>query len=624
MDNALQSKGFTDPRDLDAVRAQLERILASPMLAHSESLSRLLTYLVTRTLEGRGGCLKEYLIGVEAFNRGESFDPATDTIVRVQARRLRAKLTEYYHGPGGADALIIELLKGSYVPSFRSRQAPETGPRGSRLPRWLAASAAGLAAGAVILGSVLWRGSAPAGRSVKSVAILSLDNLSKDPAQDYLADGLTEELTTELSKTPGLRVIARTSMMQFKGGRKSVPEIARELNVDAVVEGSVLLSGDRVRVSAQLINAARNDHLWAETYDRSLNDVLAVHSELAGKIAAAVQSSLGRAITARTQPDPVDPQAHQLYLQGRYELNRLDERSLRASVETFGKAVRKDPTYAVAHAGLARSYLRLANFYDPPNEAMPKAREAAKKAIELDGDLADAHVALAYVHFYYDWDWDRAEAEAHRALALNPNSGEAHNLLGNLHSALGENEASKAEMKLAQKLDPLSVPLLADGMLALMAAGGYDEAAQIGASAAKREPASGALHSLIGLNHVLAGRNTEGLRELQAGVDLEASPMLAMLLSVGHATAGNPAEALRILNGVKETAKTSYVCAFEIGSVHAALGERDEAFRWIHKGLGDRCDCMVWLKTEPWIASIRKDPRYDELIRQVGFQRGSK
>lgn len=406
MTSAPRSEGVADPANPDAIRAQLERILASSVLAHSESPGRLLTYVVTRKLEGKGDPLKEYLIGVEAFDRGESFDPKTDTIVRVQARRLRAKLTAYYQGPGEADPLIIELPKGSYVPNFLPRQSPEARPRRLGVPRWFVLSAGGLVACAAVLGVVLWRGRAPAGgRPLRSIAILPLDNLSRDPAQDYLADGLTEELITELSKTPGLRVIARTSVMQYKGSRKSVPEIARELAVDAIVEGSVLPSGDRVRISAQLIHAARNDHLWAQTYDRNLRDTLAVQSELAGKIATAVQASLGKSTPAREQPSTVDVQAHQLYLQGRFEFNNSDERSLRSSLEHFEQAIRKDPTYAMAYAGRARSYLRLSNFYDPPNEAMPKAREAARRAIELDGELAEARVALATVYFYYDWNW---------------------------------------------------------------------------------------------------------------------------------------------------------------------------------------------------------------------------
>ncbi len=620
MAGARATEQPADPVNPDAIRAQLERILASSVLAHAESLSRLLKYIVTWKLGEKGGPLKEYLIGVEVFDRGESFDPKTDTIVRVQVRRLRAKLSVYYQGPGEADPLIIELPKGSYVPSFQPRPPSQTKLRRWRVPRWLVTSAAGLVACAAVLGVLLWRGRAPAGgRPLRSIAILPLDNLTRDPAQDYLADGLTEELITELSKTPGLRVISRTSVMQYKGSRKPVPEIARELDVDAIVEGSVLPAGDRVRISAQLIHAARNDHLWAQSYDRNLRDILAVHSELATKIATAVQVSLGRGATVHARASAVDVQAHQLYLQGRFEFNRLDVRSLRSSVNTFQQAIGSDRNYGPAYAGLARSYLRLSNFYDPPNEMMPKAREAAKKAIELDGDLAEAHVALATVYLYYEWNWDRAESELRRALTLNPNSGEAHNLLGNLYSALGDHDAAKSEMKRAQNLDPLSLPLLFDGLMALLNAGKYDEAAQLASSAARREPQVAPIRSILGLSHMLAGRNSDGLRELEIGFQLEPAPVLALNLSLGHALAGHRSEASRVLGQVKEMAKKQYVCTFEIGSIHAALGENDEAFRWLHQAFKDRCDCMVWLKTEPWLAAIRTDPRYDELMRKVGF-----
>ena len=224
MAGAPRTERVNDPASPEAIRAQLGRILASATLAQSESLSRLLTYIVTRALDGKADPPKEYLIGVEAFDRGESFDPKTDTIVRVQARRLRAKLAAYYEGPGKNDPLIIELPKGSYVPSFR---LPHSAEAGGRYRRRFAIFAAGLAACAAVLGVVVWRGRAPAGGpAISSLAVLPLDNLSGDPAQDYLADGLTEELITELSKTPGLRVIARTSVMQYKDTRKSIPEIA--------------------------------------------------------------------------------------------------------------------------------------------------------------------------------------------------------------------------------------------------------------------------------------------------------------------------------------------------------------------------------------------------------------
>jgi TolB-like protein/Flp pilus assembly protein TadD len=621
MASAPRGKQLNEPASPDLVRAQLERILASPDLSQSESLGRLLTYVVTSKLEGKGDALKEYLIGVHAFGRGDSFDPKTDTIVRVQARRLRAKLTAYYEGPGEADPLVIELPKGSYVPSFGLRQSVV--PKLFRRPvPWRLVIPAMVCA--AVLGGVLWRAGAPAGAPPsRSIAVLPLENLSKDPAQDYLADGLTEELITELSKTADLRVIARTSVMQYRGKRKSVPEIARELDVDQVIEGSVLALGDKIRITVQLINAARNDHLWAQSYDRSLRDIFAVHSEVAGKIAGAVQSSLGKTATSQRQPLQVDVQAHQLYLQGRFEFNRFDEQSLRASVKSFEEAIRRDPRFAMAYGGLARSYLRLSNFYDPPNVTMPKAREAAKKAIELDGELSEAHVALATVYLYYDWNWDLAESELRRALALNPNSGEARNLLGNLYSALGDNDAARREMRLAQNLDPLSLPLLFDGLMALLNAGKYDEAAQLAAGIARREPHAAPIRSILGLSHMLAGRSSDGLRELQAGFQMEPAPVLALNLSLGHALAGHRSESSRVLARVKETARKQYVCTFEIGSIHAALGENDEAFRWLQQAFKDRCDCMVWLKTEPWLGSIRTDPRYHELIRRVGFARRS-
>jgi TolB-like protein/DNA-binding winged helix-turn-helix (wHTH) protein/Tfp pilus assembly protein PilF len=330
-------------------------------------------------------------------------------------------------------------------------------------------------AGVLIVGAKLYF-ARPAKR-IGSIAVLPLENLSRNPDQEYFADGMTEELTTDLAKIGGLRVISRTSSMQYKGTKKSLPEIGRELNVDSVLEGSVLRAGDRVRITAQLIRASTDEHLWAETYDRDLKDVLPLQGEVARTIASQIEVTLSPEEQSRlTRPPAVNSKAHEDYLKGLYYLHRNTERDLRAAIEYFQHTTEQDPNYASGFAGLASAYANLSSTYRAPREVMPQAKAAALRAFELDQSLAEAHAWLNFVSINFDWDAVTAEKELKRATELNPSYADAHALYAWCLSGMGLHEQAIAEAKRAMQLDPFSRFTYGDLSWVLLMARRYDQA----------------------------------------------------------------------------------------------------------------------------------------------------
>jgi TolB-like protein/Flp pilus assembly protein TadD len=467
---------------------------------------------------------------------------------------------------------------------------------------------------------LLGRASAPSAPRIQSLAVLPLQNLSGDLQQEYFADGMTEELTTEVARIGALRVISRTSVMQYKGVHRPLPEIARELNVDAVVEGSVLRSGDRVRITAQLIRAATDEHLWAESYDRDLRDVLGLQREVARDIAQEVRVKLTpqeeRRLASRL---PVNPEVHDVYLQGRYHFNKGTERELKTAIEYFERAIAREPSYALAYAGLADCYGALATDYAPPREVMPKAKAAALKALELDETLSEVHMSLGRVYYFYDWDWAATEREAKRAIELNPNNADAHDLYGMYLVTLGRSEQAMTEFERAHELDPLSAGILADKVLWTWAGRRYDLAIENGRKAIQTEPSFAPSHAALALAYAQTGHFAEAIVEADTAHRLDDSPLTASMRANVYALAGRRTEAERALGEIREEMKRRYSCSYEVATVYVLLGQKDRAFEWFQKAYDARSDCMVLLKMDPRLDSIRSDPRYQELVRRVGF-----
>ena len=475
-------------------------------------------------------------------------------------------------------------------------------------------------AGVLIVGEKLYF-ARPAKR-IGSIAVLPLENLSRNPDQDYFADGMTEELTTDLAKIGGLRVISRTSSMQYKGTKKSLPEIGRELNVDSVLEGSVLRAGDRVRITVQLIRASTDGHLWAETYDRDLKDVLPLQGQVARTIANQIKVTLSPEEQSRLTPPPaVNSKAHEDYLKGLYYLHRNTEGDLRAAIEYFQHTTEQDPNYASGFSGLASAYATLSSTYRAPREVMPQAKAAALRALELDQNLAEAHAWLGFVSINFDWDAVTAEKELKRATELNPSYADAHALYAWCLSGMGLHEQAIAEAKRAMQLDPFSRFSYGDLSWVLLMARRYDQALLESQTVVRRQPDFGYAHGVLGLSYAENGRYTEAVTEAQSATRLDDSPFMLALLVQMHAFARNRTEAMKGLQEMEQLAKKRYVCSYEVATAYVLLGEKNQAFRWFDKAVEDRSDCMVALAVDPRLDSLRSDPRFQDLQRRVGLPR---
>jgi TolB-like protein/DNA-binding winged helix-turn-helix (wHTH) protein/Flp pilus assembly protein TadD len=457
---------------------------------------------------------------------------------------------------------------------------------------------------------------------IQSIAVLPLENLSHDPEQEYFADGMTDELITNLAKIGSLRVISRNSVMQYKRQPKPTPQIAKELNVDAVVEGTVLRAGNRVRISAQLIQANPEKHLWAESYERDLGDVLALQSEVAGAIADEIKTKLTpqereRLASAR----PVNPDAHEAYLKGRYYWNLRTEEGINKGIEYFQQAIEKDPGYALAYAGLADSYVLLADWsFMAPKEAYPRAKVAALKALEMDETLGEAHASLGAARAHYDWDWVGAEKEFKRAIELNPSYATAHQWYAVYLSAMGRHHEALAEAKRAQELDPLSPIINAMAGLVFFYARRYDEAIAQLRSTLELNAGFYPAHEYLGAAYDEEKRYAEAISEYQKAIALRHSdPKLSTILARLYLAEGKRSEAVSIMSHWEEVSRQrSSPCNVAPGA-YAALGDTDQAFAQFEKAYEDRCFQLSFLKVVPLYDPLRSDPRFQDLLRRMNF-----
>jgi eukaryotic-like serine/threonine-protein kinase len=466
---------------------------------------------------------------------------------------------------------------------------------------------------------LLGRGVSP---RIESLAVLPLENFSRDPDQEYFADGMTEALITDLSKISALKVISRTSVMQYKGVKKPLPQIAGELKVDAVIEGSVLREGNQVRISVQLIHGATDKHLWADNYQRELRSILALQSEVARAIAQQVKITLSPQEQARlTSPGPaVNPEAYEMYLKGRYFWNRRTQDALTKAVDYFQRAADIDPTYALAYVGLADSYVVLGgNQFLTPSEAFPKAKRAALKALELDNALAEAHTSLAVV-LQREWDWAGEEREFQRALELNPGYSTAHHWYSYFLTMMGRHEEAIAEARRATELDPLSLIINANLGAVLHYAGRSDEAIRLELRTVDLEPNFYIAHQFLGQAYTKAGMFDKAIAELERARALSGNnPMPLAQLGAVYGFSGRKAHAEKVLKELRELSKRGYVSPFLLAAVYVGLGEREQAINWLEKAYEERDSLLPWIKVSPIFDSLRSDPRFQDLLRRMGL-----
>lgn len=462
----------------------------------------------------------------------------------------------------------------------------------------------------------------PGAQDIHALAVLPLTDLSGEPGHDYFADGMTEALITSLAKIKALRVISRTSAMQYKAARKSLPQIARELNVNAVMEGSVLRSGERVRITAQLIHASSDQHLWAESYERDFRDILSLQSEIAQQVADQIRIMLTPAERARLGgARQVNPQAHDLYLKARYHWNKRTEESVKKAIAYFHRALDADPTFAQGYAGLADCY-NILGYYNslPPAEAYPKGRAAALKALELDGSLAEPHASLGVVKRDFEWDWPGAEAEFEKAVELNPGFVESYHWRATLFSMLGRQAEGLREKAKALALDPLSVVIKTDLARMFYFSRDYDQSLEHYRAALDMDPSFASSHLWLSQVYLQKGMFEQAIGELQAGIRLSNESTFALArLGHGYAVAGQADEANAVLNRLTALPAGKYVSPYDLAMIHAGLRRNDEAFAWFQKALEQRSLWLGYLKVEPQLDQLRPDPRFQELLRAVGL-----
>jgi len=458
----------------------------------------------------------------------------------------------------------------------------------------------------------------PAAPHIESLAVLPLVNLSGDPQQEYFADGMTEELITNLGKIAALRVISRTSIMQYKETKKPLSTIAGELNVDAVVEGSVMHSGNRVRITAKLVQAKAERDLWGDSYERDASDILALQAEVAQAIAKQVQAKLTpqeHRLIAGSRP--VSPAAQEAYLLGRYHWNKFTQDEMKRAREYFEQAVAIDPTYAPPYAGLADYF---ANDYElPPQLALDKAKDYAEKASAIDETLAEAHLSLSDIR-YNQWDWRGAEQEFKRTLQLNPNYAEAHRMYAIYLSALGRGQEASTEIHTAQQLDPLSVSVSVSAGWVAYFARHYDLAIDKCQRVQEIDTRNVSAYDCLGSSYLAKGMYEQAVSECQSAFRLSGSdPDRALCLGQAYAALGKTAETRKLLEHLHRVSQHRHVPPYFFAILHSALGENEQAFAWLEKGYEQRDPFLVWIKVSPAADGLRRDQRLTDLVRRLAL-----
>jgi TolB-like protein/Tfp pilus assembly protein PilF len=481
-----------------------------------------------------------------------------------------------------------------------------------------------VAAVALIVGGVLivqkrQRHSATAPGAIQSLAVLPLDNLSGDPQQEYFADGMTDALITELSHIRKLRVISRTSVMQYKNTQKSLADIARDLNVDAVVEGSVLRSDGRVRISAKLIQTSVERSLWADSYERDFTDVIALQSDVATAIARRIQVELSEPEAAQLASHrPIVPKAYEAYLKGRFEIEKRTPEGIIAAVKFYREAIAADPTYAAAWAGLADGLLNTDTYQiRPPGDVIPEAKAAAQKALELDDQLAEAHASLAAIRFYH-LEWEGVESEFQRAIALNPGYATAIHWYALTLAATGHKQESITEIKLARDIDPRSLIINANVGWCYYLAGDPDHAIEAEKTTLRLDPGFVVAHGYLGQAYLQKKMYYQAIAEFRNTVSLSPSDMSRKAeLAYAYAQSGKTEQAREILQEFLLAPSGTYISPYAWAMLYAGMDRKQDAIEWLQKGYEERNARMVNLAVHPMFAFFRGDAGFEKLLARM-------
>ena len=468
-----------------------------------------------------------------------------------------------------------------------------------------------------------------AAKSIRSVAVLPFDNFSGDPEQQYFADGMTEALIAELGQIRDLRVPSRTSVMLYKRAKKPLRQIAKELTVDALLEGSVTRSGERVEITVQLLDGLRDQHLWGGTYDRDFRDVLALQHELARAITAELKISFSPQEQQHLKSSaPVNADAYAAYLRGRYYWYKRTIEGFQKSIQYYEQAVAADPNYAPAYAGLADAYALLGSSPNdglPPYEAMPKAKAAAQKALQLNDGLAEAHASLAHINMVYDWNWTSAEKEFKQAIELNPNYAGAHEWYAEFLAARGRESEALSEMKRARDADPLLVLMHAAVAEALYYSRRYDDVISQCQQTLELDPDYPLAHFHLGRAYMGKNMYPEAIAEYQkAQASLGETPAILMAIGYANAKAGDRAAARKALEELRAQSKRRYVPALYFAAIYTGLGDSDAGLLWLEKAYREHSEYLIYLNVDPMADTLRASPRFQAILRKIGIDDSSK
>lgn len=567
----------------DEIRAHLRRVKASAGFSSAESIQRLLEFTVERTLAGESDQIKEYTLGLEVFGRKQSFDPRTDAIVRVQARKLRERLLAYYESEGAQEPLRIEYHKGSYVPRIIAAHSPEAAQ-----PR--------------------------------SIAVIPFVDLGPGRENDFLCDGITEELIFQLSRIENLRVVSRTSCWAVRGSTGDVRSLGQKLNADLIVEGTVRQSDKSVRITAQLIDTEDGYHLCSDRWDSSMSELLAVQDEIASLIVRSLRPHLVSAATVSQATE--DHEAYLLYLKGRHYWNQRSEHGFNRAIEYYESALARDPRFARAWSAMADTYyLMAAHHLEAPEACMRKARHAAVTALSFDPRLAAAHTAIAVVLMAFDRNPEEAKREWQRALEIDPNYALAwHTIAAFGHHGGNINEALAA-LRQAERLEPLSAAIACDFGFVYSWARRYDEAIDACRRALDLHPAFSRTYVPLARSLAAQDRYDEAI-----AVCLEARPLFRgraflgqLLATLGYCygRCGRMEEAAGVLEEFRQIGREHYISAFDLAVVHAGMGNHQEVMKCLHEAVREHAFWLISLPIEQLFDCMRGVPSFDQFCKGI-------
>jgi serine/threonine-protein kinase len=605
---------------LSSIQQQLDKILRSDVFARSDRMKRFLSFIVAQTLKGEQDTLKEYSIGLAVFDKPKDFDPRLDPIVRVEAGRFRSKLREYYMTEGRKDAIWFKCPKRSYLPVFESHPGSSAPPPPTSGNMTSSFASSVLAGTANPIEQTLHRQDTV---GTSSIAVLPFVALSRQRDLGCLCDGITEEIINHLSVMGVPKVIARTSVMQFKDSARDVRHIGMQLNVDTVLDGSIRRLGKSLRIMVQLINVADSYHLWSVTYDKKWDDILSIQQEISQPIVKALRIHLlDGGEPPQFQGSTYQPEAYSLYLRGRYFWNKRSEHGLQQAIGYFEQATVADPRYALAYTGLADCYAALVELGAlAPTKAWSKAAEAAHKALEIDERLSQAHSLLGNLKAHFNWDWAGAEVCFQSAIELDPHNATAHQWYA-VYCLVPQRRLEHAlvEIKRACALDPMWPAVRARVGWVLYSRRQFEEALAQWQRTIELDPTFYLAYLYQGFAYEQLNKPEEALASFKQA-QLLSRGMILTTSALGrcYGLMGKRGEALQLLTRLLDLSKQRYVSPFDLASVYAGLGETDASFEWLNQACEHRSGRLIYLKVDPAWDPLKSDPRLLVLLTKLGL-----